>query len=548
MNLQEDVAMKRCCLALSILMFAAACGEHSKVKSEKYVYFDVTVSGQSENLVPKNAVVNTTDLLAYDRPYQRPLVNGHARFFANTKVKTRKFRLDFSARETDSSLITQLVNDWQPLPTVQVSGCKLGYADLVTIPTSDNAVEYRLQAKADQNMVTGNDCAGHLIGNMVFALQGPSTSNNVVCMAQDLPNSFTTVLNSSQVGVTNAKPRKRMYLCNVSLNDNSSLITASGVSQYGYDFSIQAYHVTDFDITSWNGFVGYLVYIDENGNASPVLPHIPGTLPSIPFTSVTLEVRSYGGLNNPLEAYCNFNGLWQPVPMSLSYALGTTLVVSQSVTFANVPTDNQYACNFRDTVTGQWIYFPPPSTASDDYIFLVNGLQAIDPNGNNLKVELDGAGQILVPLYTVTFTAIPINPLTPEVNLILGYAGIYKSYPMQLQGGEWMVTLSIPKGDWEANPVYTSGAYHWLTEGGEAGAFYVADISGNVPLPGVRMDQDTNAIMYASLVTGPPPTYLISHHKNYFFRYDYAGINGQNLTISSTGFNISGAPAFNFGP
>lgn len=529
--------MKRCCLALTILMFAAACGGHSKDNMHvKFVYFDVTISGQSESLIPEKAVVNSNNL--WKRDYQRPLVNGHAQFFADATQDTRDFRLDFSDLKVKSSLLSSIIYDWKPLPTVQVNGCKLGYADLVTTMGTDKNVEYRLQGKADQNVVTGNDCAGKLVGDMIFALQGPSATNSVSCKAQDLPNSFSTVLNSNKVGVTNAKPRKRQYLCNVVLEDKTSMISPSRTTQYGYDFSIQAYHVTDFDITSWGDFVGYLVYIDENGNATPVLPHNLKPLPLVPLTSVTLDVRGYSGLNDPLVAYCDFNGLWQPVPMSQSYALGTTIVVSQSVTFANVATDRQYACNFKDTVTGQWIYFPPPSTASNNFIFTANGIQVTDPNGNNLKIQLDGAGQMVVPLYTVTFTAIPTSAIGPEVNLILGYAGIYKSYPMQLQGNQWMVTLSIPRGDWEANIAYSSGAYYWLTELGEVGTFYVANISGNMTLPGVHMDQNNNAIMYASDVSGPPPAYVISHRKNYSFRFDSAGINGKNLTITTIGIII----------
>gem|GEM_PF-6969635 len=527
-----------------MLMLATACAGHPKEKKEKWVYFDVTVSGQSDGLLPENTVVNTTGLLADGRDYQRPLVNGHAEFFANAKVGARSFLLDLSDSKVQSSLISKIVFDWKTLPPVQVNGCKLGYADLVTAISKDKNLEYRLAGKVSDSTVTGNDCAGKLIGDIVFSLQGNSPKNTVVCKVKDLPNSFTTELTSSgKSGVTNAKPRKRLYLCSATLWDGSSVISPSRTTQYGYDFAIQAYHVTDFDIATWDEFTGYLVYIDENGNATPVLPHNFPPLPTVPFTTVTLDVRGYSGLNDPLAAYCDFNGLWTPVPMSQSYAAGTTIVVSQSVTFANVATDKQYACNFKNLVTGQWIYFPPPSTASNNYIFEANGIQVIDPNGNNLKIQLDGAGQMVVPLYTVTFTADPLNLISPEVNLILGYAGIYKSYPMHQEGNRWVTTLSISHGDWEGNVMYDGGAYQWLTEIGEAGSFYVADISGGMSLPGVRMDQNVNAIMYASEVSGPPPTYVISHSKNYSWRHDYSGINGMNYTVTTIGIIIATAPA-----
>lgn len=529
--------MKRC-IALSILMFAAACGEHSKEVPQRFVYFDVTVSGQSEDLLPKHTVVNSTDLLAFNRPYQRPLVNGHAKFFANVNEKTRNFYLDFSALETDSSLVTEIVNDWQPLPTVQMNGCKLGYADLVTVITENDSLEYRLRGKASQNEVTGNDCAGKLIGDMVFALNGISSQNEVSCKAQALPNFFSTELNEKQVGVASFKPRKRRYLCNVTLEDGSSLITSAMVGQYGYDFSIQAYHVTDFDITSWDGFVGYLVDIDEDGNASPVLPHIPGTPPSVPFTSVTLEVRGYGGLQNPLAAYCDFGTSIVPVTMVPTYMQGTTIVVAQSITFPNVATNRQYACNFMDTVTGQWIYFPPPSTASDNYVFIANGVQVVEPSLNNLRITIDSTGQIVVTRHTVAFTAIPIPAISPPVNLILGTTGVYSSYPMQLQGSEWITTLSLPYGVYEANVVYAGGAYEWLTELGEYGAFHVADITTNITLPGLRLDQNQDAVIYASGVVWNPPNYVISHEKNYLFRIGPTGLHGQPATTGTTSFNF----------
>lgn len=530
--------MKRC-IAILILMFAAACGGHSKEQKQTYVFFDVTASGQSEGLLPENTVVNSEDLLAYERNYQRPLVNGHAKFFANSKVKSRYFRLDFADKDEKSSLLSTIIYDWQPLPTVQVNGCKLGYADLVTKATSDNIFEYRLQGKVTDSLITGNDCAGKLIGDMVFSVQGPSDGNQVVCKVQDLPGQFSTAMTTGSIAITNAKPRKRQYLCNITLEDNTSLISPSMVGRYGYDFSIQAYHVTDYDITSWDGFVGYLVYIDENGNASPVLPHIPGTPQPIPLTSVSLEVRGYGGLQNPLQAYCDFGGLVLPVDMLPTYAEGsTTIVVSQSVTFANVATNMQYACNFMDTVTGQWIYYPPPSTASENYVFIVNGIQVMEPSLNNIRILIDASGNIVVTRHTVMFTAIPSQAINPEVNLILGNTGNYLSYPMQLVNGQWVSSLSLPYGVYEANIDYASGAYTWLTELDEYGAFHVADISNNVTPPGLRLDQYQDAVIYASYVAWPPPNFVISHKKNYLFRIGPSGLYGQSATTVTIGITI----------
>lgn len=542
--------MKRWAIMLMILTVAAACGTEKKSKPKKYDRFKLSVVSTPKEEIPLDSWAIVQNLADNDGGTLNVRMDkGDVPILkALSSLPSRKFQVDFAKAENGESLISNIILNWENFPYVRMNGCLFGYEDVVTLETG---ASYRLGGETVGNsIVSTRDCEGKLIGNIYFRISGPNAATKLVCQVNGFPNPLEAKFSSDQTLNLTRKPYRRHYICNPQLSDGSMLITVPNLIPAGYIFFGGAYTFAANDISQApNNFIGFSFWVDDGGNVIPintapaVIPPTPPTPPLPPapvlVTDITMMVRGYAGLQNQITAFCSFYSPPAEVNMLPTYASDGTTVIAWSYTYSDVLTDTPYGCYFEDTVTGQQIYYPPPSTQGSQYIITANGYQVVENIGNNVLVYPNQWGQLLLSWQTVIFTFVPSAPLIPPVYLKVGNFGLFRPYPMTLQGNSWQAGVSIPQGYYEHNALSNNGADGlFLTFGAVKGEAYVNGGACGLTAPGLRLDPNVNAVTYSSLY-GQPQSADLVNSKNYFFSLTAACVYPQSATLTSTSLNIS---------
>jgi hypothetical protein len=476
-------------------VFITACGddEPAKVPDPATVSYSFKAIGLTKGtLVSKN-------LTGIEATTRTDINGGLASLKVLAALKDRKIELDILDASGSSLVAAAMEHEDIKFPTIFLNDCQLTVDDVVQKADGEYSLNVTTSSKAG---VYAKNCLG-VTRDLLFEYIGPSVDNVLQCSANGLVQELYP-FTSSLVTIPNA-PVDRDYVCNTVLSDGSHIANSDGSKLVGNSLAVQGMQLTQYDIRVLPNEFGFVFHLNADGSVQHVLSQQP-VLTDVSQIDVTIVVKSYVGFGGVLTAYCDFNG-WQPIQMAVDTS------GNLSYTYQNVATNDGYACNFIDPSTGNYIY-DRNTPSGMNFVVLANGVQIIRPHGDNLLIEIDRYGQIVVTMVNLHIELDSPGIADPPVYLIMGNLGDYQSWPMQYLNSRWMADISLPEGVYEANVSYDGGAFK---------AMYVGGFFGDLLVEG-------EAVL---------STVTFTHARNWFFSVQEGGVS-DNDTADTIVIGIGG--------
>ena len=339
--------------------------------------------------------------------------------------------------------------------------------------------------------------------SLVFLANDALNTDKVFCTGAGLAwDASQTAFANHQAAIHNVQPGD--YVCNIRRADGSYVVYS--LTQQLWGATANGYALTTANIiTNGQGGGNWTFTLHQDGSVTA----LGGVNPPPPVCTTPVATI---GLDVKLKSYSNFVGWTPQVRFSGdSYALHPMNRAAANLytyIYPAAPTNQVHTLNFQNPNTGSFLF--DQNGNSGDYVVTVNGVQITQMLGNDLRLELDSCGSLIVPTKDLVFTFAPTATNIDHVFLVFGQ-GVFAEYSMTLSNGVWTVTLhNVPIGRYEANIYYMSTLLDV--------AVWPDQIKGTITINGTTMTTD-DEVVYAQDTPLPDPsgTWLVLVRANLAF-------------------------------